>query len=177
MFAKITNIKIHKKKTGILRESFKERKLQALFKGQKTKNKANIVAFNNINTNTLRKRNSLESNILLRRRSKVKRELCSSTSLVKTIKKLKRKSSECKSAKNRRYSSPNRNGKIKREHISQKSLPKSNYKKNNNDLVKSWFKNDKKENTNFRLKERKTMNYNDKVKKNKVMLKVKEEDY
>ena len=174
LLAKITNIKINKKKTGILRESFKERKLPALFRGQKTKTKANIVAFNNANTNTLRKRNSLESN-LLQRRSKVKRHLFSSQSLVKAFKKLKRKSSECKSAKNRRYSSPNRNGKIKRDDVSPKSLPKSNYKKNNNDLIKSWFKNDKKENTNFKFKERKTVNYSDKVKKNKVMLKVMEE--
>ena len=179
MLTKITNIKIHKKKTGILRESFKERKLAALFKGQKTKNKANIVAFNNINTNTIRKRKSLESNIL-RRRCKVKKNLYSSKSLTKVIKKLKRKTSECKSAKNRRYSTPNRNCKIKikRDDFSQKSLPKSNYKKNNNnDLVKSWFKNDKQEITNFKLKEKKTVNYNEKLKKNKVMLKVEEEDY
>ena len=175
MLAKITNIKILKKKTGILRESFKERKLQALFRGQKTKTKANIVAFNNVNSNTLRKRNSLESN-LLQRRSKVKRHLFSSQNLVKAFKKLKRKSSECKSAKNRRYSTPNRNGKIKRDDVSPKSLQKSNYKKNNNDLIKSWFKSDKKENTNFKFKERKTVNYNDKFKKNKVMLKVMEED-
>ena len=99
--------------------------MAALFKGQKTKNKANIVAFNNINTNTIRKRKSLESNIL-RRRCKVKKHLYSSKSLVKAIK-LKRKTSECKSAKNRRYSTPNRNGKIKikRDDLSQKSLPKS----------------------------------------------------
>ena len=179
ILAKIT-LKLRKKRTGILQESLKDKntnRMQLFFNKPKDKKKSNYVVFNEPFCTTT-KRNSSENNFF-NRKHKTKNQIYSSTNLIRPNKifKFKRKSSECKSDRERRYSTPNKSQKKKKD-ISQKSVCKLSYKKNINlDLTKNSTKNDKKEKINYQLKDRKTFNYIGKIKMNKEMQRVEEEDY
>ena len=170
-------------------------KNQLLFNKPKTKNKYNNVNFTEMNTNTNNiitvnninnnKRYSSEYNFF-NRKHKTKVNIYSSINLVKPIikkNKSKRKSSECKSARNRRYSTPNRNVKInKNEHkIFENSSNKQSNKKDNKDnfdVAKSVNIFGKKEKDKFqKYKAKRTLNYNAKIKIHDEMYKVEEEDY
>ena len=176
----IIQYKLRKKRTGILRESYKDKnnnKNQLIFNKQKVKAKCNMVIFNEANNAT--KRNSSENNFF-NRRHKTKNNINSTRNLIKPIKifKFNRKPSECKSDRNRRYSTPNKSGKKNKKDISGKSVSKLSFKKTiNMDLTKSNNKNDKKERNPNKLKQRKTFAYIGKSKPHKEMQKVDEEEY
>ena len=176
----IIQYKLSKKKTGILRESYKDKnnyKLQLIFNKQKVKGKCNMVIFNE--ANNANKRNSSENNFF-NRKHKTKNNINSSRNLIKPVKifKFNAKSSECKSDRNRRYSTPNKSGKKNKKDISEKSVYKFSFKKTINlDLPKSNNKNNKKEKNNNKFKQRKTFAYIGKSKPHKEMQKVDEEDY
>ena len=179
ILSKLNNVKMRKKKTCILKDSFKEKKNLMFLTKPKVKTKSNIVMFNDINNST--KRNSSENNFF-NRKYKNKKNLLSSRSLVKPIIKFKfqRKCSYCNSTKKRRYSIPNNRYEKnnKKEQNSEKSIRQHSNKKNHNlDLTKSGSKYEKKENTNNKLKDKKNVNYIGKVKINEEMYKVEEEDY
>ena len=186
------------------KESLKEKmnKNQLLFNKPKIKNKYNNVIFSEMNTNTNtnsnnnnintvnnnNKRNSSENNFF-NRKHKTKINIYSSINLIKPIikkSKNKRKTSECKSARNRRYSTPNKNVKInkKESKISENSINKHSNKKDkkdnkdNYDITKSLNVFDKKEKDIFhKYKAKRTLNYNAKIKIHGEMYKVEEEDY
>jgi hypothetical protein len=197
----LKNIKLKKKRTGVLKESLKEKmnKNQLLFNKPKIKNKYNNVIFSEMNTNTNtnsnnnninnvnnnNKRNSSENNFF-NRKHKTKINIYSSINLIKPIikkNKNKRKYSECKSARNRRYSTPNKNVKINKKElkISENSINKHSNKKDNKDnydMTKSLNVFDKKEKDIFhKYKAKRTLNYNAKIKIHGEMYKVEEEDY
>jgi hypothetical protein len=169
------HIKMRKKRTGILRESFKEKyKNQLAFNSKiKGKNKINVI-FND------QKRNSTENNFF-DKKQKTKNNIYSTRNLIKPIKKCKmrRKSSECRSARHRGYSTPNKNRKNKKEQNSDNSFIRHSYKKENEDLEKNLFKLDKKEKKDLflKLKEKKVVNYFGKNKNRNEIYKVEEEDY
>ena len=176
----IIQYKLRKKKTGILRESYKDKnnnKYQLIFNKQKVKAKYNMVIFNEANNAT--KRNSSENNFF-NRRHKTKNNINSTRNLIKPVKifKFNAKSSECKSDRNRRYSTPNKSGKKNKKDISGKSVYKLSFKKTLNlDLLKSNNKNDKKGKNSNKFKQRKTFAYIGKSKPHKEMQKVDEEEY
>ena len=125
-------------------------------------------------------KNSSENEFLNRKNKTRQHNPYSSRCLIKAIKKNKlRKSSECKSARHRRYSTPNKEKKDKKVQISDKSLNNHSDKKINNVLLKSWSKFDnKKEKTSNYKKERKAQKkIIEKNKIYKIMQKVDEEDY
>ena len=186
----INHPKIKKKRTGILRESFKEKHTNNNPKKNKYNN--NVFFNNNNNNNNNNNDNDIITNInnstkkissennFFNRKTKTRHNPYSSICLIKSIKKNKlRKSSECKLARQRRYSTPNKvEKKDKKEQVSDRSINEHNYKKMNSDLIKSWSKFDKKEKGHSFKKDKKTQKKNnEKIKLHNVMQKVDEEDY
>lgn len=146
--------KILKKRTGILRESFKDKsKIMSNYKNNifisalKNKNKNNNVNFiDQIKT----KRNSSSNNFFNRKyRSKLHNTIYSSRNLVKQIKQFKfKKESRSGSDKRRRYSSPDKQNKNnekdkkeKKESKSEKSVLFEKYNDLKIELKKSCIKN------------------------------------
>ena len=182
----INHPKIKKKRTGILRESFKEKHTNNNSKKNKYNNNVFFINNNNDNDNDINtninnstKKISSENNFF-NRKTKTRHNPYSSICLIKSIKKNKlRKSSECKLARQRRYSTPNKvEKKDKKEQVSDRSINEHNYKKMNSDLMKSWSKFDKKEKGHSYKKDKKSQKKNnEKFKLHNVMQKVDEEDY
>ena len=199
----LKNMKFKKKKTGVLRDSLKEKmnKNQLLFNKPIKKNKYNNVNFTEMNTNINSnnnnnvndmnnniynsQRNSSENNFF-NRKHKTKNNVYSSINLIKPIikkSKNRRKISDCKSARNRRYSIPNKNTKINKKEpkFSENLINKQNNKKDNKDnydIAKGMNIFDKKEKDIFhKYKAKKTLIYNAKIKIHDKIYKVEEEDY
>ena len=173
-----TNVKFKKKKTGILRESFKDR--PKLFNYNKnnilisvrSKNKNNNVIFNDQN---ITKRNSSTNNFFNRKYRTKKFNTISSRNLFKPITKFRiRKTSGSKSERRSRYSSPGKPDKSsyygKKESKSEKSLNVEKLK----DIKTNYNKYIHKEkNVLHAMKERNSQNWN---KSKNEMQKVVEED-
>ena len=181
-------IKCKKKRTGILRDLFKEKpkffnsnnKNNFLLNSQKQKNF-------NVNFNEhiyATKRNSSSNNFFNRKyKSKIHcTTIHSSRSLIKPIKKFKiKKTPGSKSDRKRRYSSPEKleqiDEKDKKESKSEKSFkfkdPKADMKKSYNPNVNRYLYTDK---NNFNKVKKRRNSYIGKVKINKGMNKVVEED-
>ena len=173
-----TNVKFKKKKTGILRESFKDR--PKLFNYNKnnilisvrSKNKNNNVIFNDQN---ITKRNSSSNNFFNRKNRRNKFNTISSRNLFKPITKFRiRKTSGSKSERRSRYSSPGKPDKSsyygKKESKSEKSLNVEKLK----DIKINYNKYIHKEkNVLYAMKERNSQNWN---KSKNEMQKVIEED-
>jgi hypothetical protein len=182
-------IKCRKKRTGILRDLFKEKpkffnsnnnKNNFLLNSQKQKNY-------NVNFNEqihATKRNSSSNNFFNRKyKSKIHcTTIQSSRSLIKPIKKFKiRKTPGSRSDRKRRYSSPEKleqiDEKDKKESKSEKSYKikdtKADIKKNYNPNYKLYIYTDK---NNFNKLKKRRNSYIGKIKINKGMYKVVEED-
>ena len=172
------NGKLKKKKTGILRDSFKDK--PKLFNNIKNnilysirgKNKNNNVIFNEQNTT---KRNSSSNNFFNRKYRTNKFNTISSRNLFKPITKFKiRKTSGSKSERRSRCSSPGKTDKNiyygKKESKSEKSLNVEKFK----DIKANYNKNIHKEKIIFHsIKHRDSQNWN---KSKNEMQKVVEED-
>ena len=162
-----------KMKTGILRDSFREKlfiKNQFIF-NKKFKRKYGTVIFNEVPTT---KRISSDNNFFNRKQRTKQTNIHSSTNLVKPIKfQIKRKASECMSESNQRYSTPKDEKSNKKDKNSEKSFNKNNHKKTNEDSIKNWLKTDKKEKNNIHKKKKSSI-YKEKNKIHNIMQKVEE---
>ena len=164
-----------KLKTGILRDSFREK---LLIKNQfnfnkKMRRKFGTVIFNEVPTT---KRISSDNNFFNRKYKSKNNNLKSSLCLIKPIKyQIKRKESECRSERIEEYSTPNKH--LKTIQKSEKSFNKSSYKKFNDVLTKSLSKFDKKEKMQFyKALEKKISLHKEKIKNHNIMQKVEEEE-
>jgi len=185
------HIRLKKKTTGILRESFKDKiinKNPFFLNQQKLKNK-NIVNFNEFNTTTKR---TCSANNFFKKKNKTKQfKVISTRNLMKTIKHFKAKPvvecKESKSDRHRRYSIPNKdikdldNENDNNEAKSEKSIIIHNFDglNTNNYNKKYLYGTERKEKKIYRkFKGRNTQIFNiDKIKLKNEIYQVEEEVY
>ena len=183
------HIRLKKKATGILRESFQDKiinKNPYFLNQPKFKNK-NLVNFSEFNTSTKR---TCSANNFLKKKNKTKQiNLISSRNLMKTIKHLKAKADvECKesrSDRHRRYSIPNKdikdlnNENNNNETKSEKSIIIHNFDEINSNNKNSLYGTERKEKKVYKkFKGRNTQIFNiDKIKLKNEIYQVEEEVY